>query len=102
MLKKGLCADYEMMVHDIPVMEIVPKGCSKGTGIQLVCRKLGIAREQTYAFGDSVNDLPMFEAAGHSIAMGNASEFVKQQASYVTDTLHQDGIYHALEHFGLV
>ncbi len=101
-LKQGLCADYELMVHDIPVMEIVPKGCSKGTGIQLVCRKLGIAREQTYAFGDSVNDLPMFEAAGHSIAMGNASEFVKQQASYVTDTLHQDGIYHALEHFGLV
>ncbi len=100
-LKKGLSDDYELLIHDIPVMEIVPKGHSKGTGILKVCELLGVAVQDSYAFGDSVNDLPMFEAAGHSIAMGNASEAVRQKASYVTDALHQDGIYHALEHFGL-
>lgn len=100
-VRKGLEKDYELLIHDIPVMEIVPKGCSKGKGILKVCKQLGIAVEDTYAIGDSVNDLPMFEVAGHSIAMGNANESVKQKASYVTDTLHEDGIYHALKHFAL-
>lgn len=100
-VKQELEKDYELLIHDIPVMEVVPKGCSKGTGILKVCEQLGIAVEDTYAFGDSVNDLAMFEIAGHSIAMGNGSDIVKQKASYVTDTLHEDGIYHALEHFGL-
>lgn len=100
-LKKELSEDYELLIHDIAVVEIVPKGHSKGTGILQVCKQLGIAAADTYAFGDSVNDLPMFEVAGHSIAMGNAVDVVKQKASYVTDTLHEDGIYHALEHFGL-
>lgn len=102
LLKKRLCKDYELLIHDIPVMEIVPKGCSKGTGILAVCEKLGIAVKDTYAFGDSANDLPMFAVAGHSIAMGNAAPFVKQNASYVTDSMQEDGIYHALEHFGLI
>lgn len=100
-VKQRLSKDYELLIHDIPVMEIVPKGCSKGTGILKVCELLDLPVEQTYAFGDSANDLPMFAAAGHSIAMGNANERVKQKASYVTDRLHDDGIYHALEHFGL-
>lgn len=100
-LRAGLEEEYELLVHDIPVMEVVPKGCSKGTGILKVCEQLGIAVEDTYAFGDSVNDLPMFEVAGYSIAMGNANDKVKEMAAYVTDALHDDGIYHALEHFGL-
>ena len=83
-------------------MEVVPKGCSKGTGILKVCERLGVAPEDTYAFGDSVNDLPMFAVAGCAIAMGNAAETVKKQASYVTDTLHDGGIYHALAHFELI
>jgi len=101
LLKQHLSRDYELLVHDIPVMEIVPKGCSKGTGIRKVCEMLDIPIGHSYAFGDSANDLPMFAVAGHSIAMGNASELAKQKASYVTDVLHEDGIYHALEHFEL-
>ncbi len=100
-VKQKLGNDYELIIHDMPVMEIVPKGCTKGTGIRKLCARLGIAPEDTFAFGDSVNDLAMFEAVGCSIAMGNSSDYVKGKASYVTDSLHDDGIYHALEHFGL-
>ena len=101
-LKAGLKPDYDLLIHEMPVMEVVPKGCSKGTGILKVCERLGVAPEDTYAFGDSVNDLPMFAVAGCAIAMGNAAETVKKQASYVTDTLHDGGIYHALAHFELI
>lgn len=102
LVKRRLSADYELLIHDIPVMEVVPKGCSKGTGILKICELLDIPVSDTYAFGDSANDLPMFAAAGFSIAMGNASALAKKQASYVTDTLREDGIYHALEHFHLL
>lgn len=101
-VKKGLEKDYDLLIHDIPVMEIVPKGCSKGTGILKVCEHLGITAEDTYAFGDSVNDLPMFEVAGCSVAMGNANDRVKQKADFVTKALHDDGIYYALEYFKLL
>lgn len=101
LLKRELERDYSLIFHDEPVMEVVPKCCSKGTGILKVCEKLGIDVRDSYAVGDSVNDLPMFEAAGNSIAMGNSSEFVKSQADYVTASLHEDGIYRAMEHFGL-
>lgn len=100
-LKRHLEKDYELIIHDIAVMEVVPKGCTKGTGILKVCEMLDIPVSDSYAFGDSANDLPMFEAAGCSIAMGNATDLAKQRASYVTDALHEDGIFHALEHFGL-
>lgn len=103
---KQICADlsaeYELLIHDVPIMEVVPKGCSKGTGIARVCELLDIPIADSYAFGDSANDLPMFEVAGHSIAMGNGSQLAKQRASYVTDALHEDGIYHALEYFALI
>lgn len=102
LLARELGQEYELLVHNSAVVEVVPKGCSKGTGILRVCEELGIAVEDTYAFGDSVNDLPMMEVAGHSIAMGNGSEVVKQRATYVTKSLHEDGIYHALEHFDLI
>lgn len=102
LLKERLFKDYELLIHEIPVMELVPKGCSKGTGIFKVCKRLGIEVKDTYAFGDSANDLPMFAVAGHSIAMGNATALAKQKASYVTGSMHEDGIYHALEYFGLI
>ena len=101
-LEKGLGDSYELIFHDAPIMEVVPKGCSKGTGILRVCEFLEIPVSESYAVGDSANDLPMFEVAGYSIAMGNGTENVKQRASYVTSTLHEDGIYHALEHYALV
>jgi len=44
----------------------------------------------------------MFEAAGHSIAMGNAPEDVKAVCGYVTDPPERDGIRNAMKHYGLI
>lgn len=82
--------------------EIVPAGCSKGKGITVLREKLGVGRDHCYAFGDSPNDLTMFEAAGHSIAMGNAPEDVKAVCGYVTDPPERDGIRNAMKHYGLI
>ena len=82
--------------------EVVPLRFSKGKGIDTLCEKLGVSPDDCYAFGDSSNDLTMFEHVGHSIAMGNAPEEVRKVCTYVTDRPEDDGIANAMKHFGLI
>ena len=49
--------------------------------------------------GDSNNDLPMLRYAGMGVAMGNASDRIKEQADYVTDSNDDDGIVKVIEKF---
>ena len=93
---------YDFVVHSRPVLELVPKAHSKGSGIVRLCRTLGVSTEDTVAFGDSMNDRTMLQAAGLGIAMGNADEIIREEADYVTDTLERDGVYKACLHFGLI
>ena len=93
---------YTYLIHNSSVVECVPKGHTKATGIAKMCEALGIDRSDTFAVGDSVNDLAMLEYAGVGIAMGNGSPEAKAAADYVTSDLHEDGIYRAMLHFGLI
>lgn len=88
--------------HDAAVMEAIPEGFSKATAIEKICSLTGADIHDTYAFGDGTNDVEMLTFAGHGIAMGNARKPAKEAADYVTDDIHDDGIYKALEHFGLI
>lgn len=99
---KELEAEYDFIIHNERICEIVPKGYHKGIGVVKVCEKLGIDVSDSIAFGDSVNDLGMFKAAGIGVAMGNGSEEIKAVADYVTDTMENNGIWNACKHFGLI
>lgn len=82
--------------------EIVPKGYSKATGIKFLQRYFDIPLENCYAIGDSTNDLPMLEYVPNSIAMGNAAPALFDLVSFVTKDIEEDGIEHALEHYGII
>lgn len=82
--------------------EITPSAFSKGTGIDVIREKLGIPFEDTYAFGDSTNDMTMFEHVKHSIAMGNAPDDVKAACTWVTARPEEDGIKKAMIRFGII
>lgn len=98
----ALSEHYTYLIHNSDVVELVPKGHTKATGIMKVCAHFGIDRADTFAVGDSVNDLEMLSYAGVGIAMGNADWQVKRAADYVTDALYDDGVYRAMAHFGLM
>lgn len=101
-LEQELEQDYFIIHRDGGFMEIVPKGFNKATGIQEMCKILGIAHEDTYAFGDSTNDLDMLQYVAHSVAMGDGMQEAKDAAEYVTTALWEDGIYNGLKHYGLI
>lgn len=82
--------------------EIVPKGYSKASGIEFMLDQLAIPYNNTFAFGDGENDLPMLTYAKHSIAMGNSPQSIKDIATYVTEDVDHGGIEQALKHFNLI
>ena len=79
--------------------DLTIKGISKATGIRYFMDMFGL--DQFMAFGDSLNDVEMFKHADISVAMGQGNEKLKQMATYVTDTIENDGIYKACQHFQL-
>lgn len=94
--------DYDYLIHNEAVVEMVPKGFDKKTGIAKVCEMLGVDLGDTFAFGDSVNDLGMFDIVGAAVAMGNGCEQAKKAADYITSPLSEDGIWKACRHFQLI
>lgn len=83
-------------------VELVPKGCNKAVGIAAVCRSFGIEWEDTVVFGDSNNDLSMFEYASTKVAMGNGSPKIRELADYVTTDMFHYGIQNGLTKLGLI
>ncbi len=75
---------------------------NKATGIQSVISRLGIAREDTIAFGDNLNDLEMIEFAGIGVAMSNGRAEVIAAADMVAPGPDENGIALAFAELGLV
>lgn len=93
---------YDFLIHGPKAIEFVPKGFSKASGIRMACELLDIDLTQTYAFGDSINDVEMLTYVAHGVAMGNGTDEAKEAAEYVTADLREDGIYKGLRHYGLI
>ena len=82
--------------------EIMNKGVSKGKGVQKLAEFYGLTSDEVICMGDGENDLSMIEYAGLGIAMGNAPDFIKEKANYITDTNDNDGVAKAIEKFVLL
>ncbi|MDQ1069370.1 HAD family hydrolase [Streptomyces canus] len=79
------------------IVELLPLGLSKATGLSLAARRLGVKAADTIAFGDMPNDLPMFAWASYGVAMADAHEELKAVADEVTSSNEEDGIAVVLE-----
>lgn len=87
---------------ELEVTEISPRECTKRAGIEAVLDALGPDHGTVYGIGDASNDIALMETVDVGIAMGNAPDFLKKKANYVTDSIDHDGVVTALEHFGLI
>lgn len=74
-------------------------GVSKGSALESISKRLNIPMKQMMAIGDNQNDVTMIQSVGLGIAMGNATDALKQVADDVTDTNENNGVAHALEKY---
>ena len=85
------------------IVAITAEGAGKGAALGSLCEALAISTSQAVAFGDAEVDVPMFEAAGHGVAMGDAPAPVRAAADEVTGTADEDGVAAAVRRiWGLV
>ncbi|MBI9051694.1 MAG: HAD family phosphatase [Anaerolineaceae bacterium] len=82
------------MGYDI---EINSKGVHKGFALKQLCEHLQISTEETIIFGDSANDIEIMKCGGYAVAMGNASEDVKDIADRIAPSIKDDGAAQVLQ-----
>ena len=101
-LPESLASTLRMVRWHEHSSDVVPISGSKAAGVAKVVEHLGYKPENVMVFGDELNDLELFDYAGISIAMEVSHEKIKEKADYITKTLEEDGIFDALERFGMV
>jgi len=74
------CIRTEYPARDLSIVDLLPKGVSKGWALQQLATRLGIEREETMAIGDNWNDVDMLEWAGQGVIMGNAAQELRTMA----------------------
>ena len=97
---------FTIIRHTVPAFgensgELTVPNSDKAYAIDTLIHHLGISRENTYAFGDGMNDALMIQYVAHGIAMGNAKEGLKQIADEITANAEDDGIYLSMKKYGL-
>lgn len=92
----GLAGDITYSTNN-GLIEIVPLGVSKATGIEELSRPQEIDASAVVTFGDMPNDVPMLAWAGLGVAMGNAHPDAVAAANEVTATNDEDGVARVLE-----
>lgn len=105
--QKVLASDFEFCIQPenkdgFINGEVVNKQFDKGKAVKKVCDYLGVSLDDSVAFGDSMNDREMLEAAGLSICMKNGSEELKKLADDICPSVKDDGIRKAFIKYHLI
>ena len=80
-------------------LECNPLRATKGNALRWCADHFGFRMDELLAFGDSLNDVSMLEAAGVGVAMGNAREDVKAMGFPVCGTNEEDGVARYIEEY---
>ena len=101
-LPESLASTLRMVRWHEHSSDVVSISGSKATGVAKVVDQLGLKPENVMVFGDGLNDSELFDYAGISVAMGISHDKIKEKADYITKTIEENGIFDALEGFGMV
>lgn len=100
--KKIFSEAFDIIDRGNGFFECVPHGHDKGTAILKVLEYYQIPVEDAYVFGDSSNDVGMFQVCKNCIAMKKHDQALEAYASFVTKDINDDGIAYALKHFEII
>jgi hydroxymethylpyrimidine pyrophosphatase-like HAD family hydrolase len=87
-------------IKDFTLLDILPAGASKGSGVEKLARINGIGRDTVMAIGDNFNDIEMLEFACTSVVMGNADpSLLEREEFYTTVSNDEAGVAEAIRQF---
>ena len=78
-------------------LEVTDPAATKGHALSWLARSMGLGIDDLAAIGDSDNDIPMLQAAGHSFVVDNASPAARAAAQRVVASQERCGVAEALE-----
>ena len=95
-----ICSNTLLAISFNASVEILAKGyfceiCSgeakKSLGVEHLCKMWGLKKEEILTIGDQNNDIALLQAGGIKVAMGNATNELKELADYITESVYDDG-----------
>ena len=98
-LPQELYQKYEITSSVPEYIEFVKKGITKSKALDFICQKCNIHKSEVIAIGDADNDLEMINFAGLGVAMGNATNSLKEKADYITSSNNDDGVAKVIEKY---
>lgn len=94
----GVARTHQVVISSTHWVDVMHPGANKGVGLRALQDALSVARDQTVAFGDYLNDLELLDAAGLSFAMANAHPEVVARARFLAPTNRENGVLTVLDH----
>lgn len=91
--------DISVKLSGQTYLEITSHAVQKSRGIRFIADYYHLDQDETAAFGDGENDLPMLKMVGTPIVMGNATPAIQAIGKFITKTNAEDGVAYALRHF---
>lgn len=79
--------------------EIGSSQAKKSLGVEFLAKYWGLKKEEILTIGDQNNDIELLKSGGIKVAMGNASEQLKECADYITDSVENDGFVKAIDKY---
>ncbi len=95
-LRNRFSGDLQFVRSGKYFFDILHLDATKGNALVKVCKKLKIKREEVMVFGDSPNDLSMFDVAGIAVAVENSYPEVKKKAGIITGANYNSGFGRAV------
>ncbi len=77
--------------------DLVLENTAKSTGLVELLDYLNISSDEVIAVGNGYDDVCMFDVVGTSIAVGNANDKLKEVATYIAQSVQEDGAAKMLE-----
>ncbi|MBQ9328827.1 MAG: HAD family phosphatase [Solobacterium sp.] len=106
--RAALSDRYDFVIQEVKAHgncqngELINRAFDKGKGIRRVAEYLNVPMEDTYGFGDSMNDLSMIETVGHSVCMENGAEALKKRSDLIVPSVTEEGLFRGFEQLGLI